>query len=142
MDKDDRLIYLLFTAQQRLRTYLKNAMVSEGIKVTVAQAGILFLLKQKNDRTMTELSRLLLIDNSTITGLVDRLEKAGLVGRGQNPDDRRASQVYITQEGIEEINRAKTVILKVNDEVKNSHTDVELDHFKKVLRGVVERFNV
>jgi DNA-binding MarR family transcriptional regulator len=139
--KDDRLIYLLFTAQQKLRTYLKNAMISEGIKVTVAQAGILFLLKQKNDRTMTELSRLLLIDNSTITGLVDRLEKTGLVRRSQNPDDRRASRVYITSEGIEEINRAKIVILKVNDEIKNSHTDVELDHFKKVLRGVVERFN-
>jgi DNA-binding MarR family transcriptional regulator len=139
--KDDRLIYLLFTAQQKLRTYLKNTMVSEGIKVTVAQAGILFLLKQKNDRTMTELSRLLSIDNSTITGLVDRLEKTGLVRRSQNPDDRRASRVYITSEGIEEINRAKIVILKVNDEIKNSHTDVELDHFKKVLRGVVERFN-
>ncbi|TRZ48533.1 MarR family transcriptional regulator, partial [bacterium] len=95
MPPDDRLIYLLFTAQQKLRTYLKKMMTKENVRVTTAQAGILFLLKQKDGRTMSELSQILSIDNSTITGLVDRLEKTGLVRRNASPHDRRASHVFI-----------------------------------------------
>jgi DNA-binding MarR family transcriptional regulator len=76
MRSDDRLIYLIFKAQQKLRTHLSNLMVRENVKVTPAQAGILFLLAEKEGRTMSELSQILSMDNSTITGLVDRLEKA------------------------------------------------------------------
>jgi hypothetical protein len=45
MNADDILIYLIFTAQNKLRTYLNNTMTADGVKVTVAQSGILFLLK-------------------------------------------------------------------------------------------------
>jgi len=119
MPPDDRLIYLLFTAQQKLRTYLKKMMTKENVRVTTAQAGILFLLKQKDGRTMSELSQILSIDNSTITGLVDRLEKTGLVRRNASPHDRRASHVFINPQGIEEVDKAKRVIRRVNQEVKN-----------------------
>ena len=71
---DDRLIYLIFTAQHRLREYLKNALLAEGVMITPVQSGILFLLEEKDGRTMSEISQILSIDNSTITGLVDRLE--------------------------------------------------------------------
>lgn len=81
MPPDDRLIYLIFTAQQKLRNHLANVMMRENVRVTPAQAGILFLLAEKDGRTMSELSRILSIDNSTLTGLVDRLEKAGLARR-------------------------------------------------------------
>jgi len=77
MDTDDRLIFLVFTAQQKLRNYLQNELTREGLKITIAQGGILALLKQNNGRTMTELSQILSIDNSTITGLIDRLNVAG-----------------------------------------------------------------
>ena len=81
MLKDDRLIYLVFTAQQKLRTYLKNAFSEAGVTITPAQSGILFLLKKKNGQTMSELTQVLSLDNSTLTGLVDRLERAGFVKR-------------------------------------------------------------
>ena len=89
--QDDRLIYQVFMAQQKLRIYLKSALLAEGVKVTPTQTGILFLLKRKNGMTMTELSQVLAADNSTMTGLVDRLEKSGFVVREASPTDRRAS---------------------------------------------------
>ena len=75
--KDDRLIYLVFTAQNRLRMYIRDELMAAGLKITLVQAGILFLLEEKNGRPMSEFSRLLSLDNSTITGLIDRLEKSG-----------------------------------------------------------------
>lgn len=48
MQTYDRLLYQVFMAQQKLWTYLKNALSMEGVRVTTAQADILFLLKQKD----------------------------------------------------------------------------------------------
>ena len=141
MPPDDRLIYLLFTAQQKLRTYLKKMMTKENVRVTTAQAGILFLLKQKDGRTMSELSQLLSIDNSTITGLVDRLEKTGLVRRDASPHDRRASHVFINPQGMEEVDKAKKVIRMVNQEIKNGFSAEELDSFNRILKSFFHKFD-
>ncbi len=141
MPTDDRLIYLVFTAQQKLRTYLNNCLVAEGVKVTTAQSGILFLLKQQTGRTMTELSQIIGFDNSTVTGLVDRLEKSGLVTRNSNPSDRRLSHIYITPRGLEEVNKAKAVIRKVNEEIKKGFTPEEIEAFKGVLKSFFKKFN-
>ena len=141
MPPDDRLIYLLFTAQQKLRTYLKKMMTKENVRVTTAQAGILFLLKQKDGRTMSELSQILSIDNSTITGLVDRLEKTGLVRRNASPHDRRASHVFINPQGIEEVDKARRVIRMVNQEIKNGFSAEELESFNRILRSFFHKFD-
>lgn len=138
--KDDRLIYLVFTAQQKLRTYLKNAMSESGVTITPAQSAILFLLKKKNGQTMSGLSSVLSLDNSTLTGLVDRLERAGFVRRNAGTADRRASHVFITDSGGEEIERARIVIRRVNDRIREDFTDEEMEAFKKVLRSFFERF--
>ena len=141
MAQDDQLIYLVFTAQQKLRNYLKNALDAEGVRVTPAQTGILFLLEQKTGRTMTELSQILSADNSTMTGLVDRLEKSGLVKRESNPGDRRALLIHITPEGVEAIDRAKGVIRKVNEELRADHSEEDMAAFRKVLNGFFVKFN-
>lgn len=141
MFADDRLIYMIFNAQQKLRTNLKNALEMEGIKVTPAQAGILFLLKERDGQTMTELSQVLSIDNSTMTGLIDRLQKSGFVNRIAGLKDRRISRIRITTQGMEEIERAKAVIHKVNEKIKSGFSQQEMDTFKSVLNSFFEKFN-
>lgn len=141
MSNDDRLIYMIFTAQQKLRTHLKNALATEGIRVPPAQAGILFLLKERDGQTMSELSQVLSIDNSTLTGLVDRLQKSGFVNRMASSKDRRISRIHVTPQGLEEIARAKTVIKKVNEEIKSGFSQQELNTFKRVLNSFFEKFN-
>ncbi len=48
---------------------------------------------------MTELSRSLYLEKSSLTGLVDRAERRGLVARTRGSRDRRACQVVLTSEG-------------------------------------------
>ena len=140
MPKDDRLIYLVFTAQLKLKTYLKNAFSEAGVTITPAQSGILFLLKKKNGQTMSELSQVLSLDNSTLTGLVDRLERTSLVQRNVSTADRRASHVFITDKGSEEIDRARVVIRRVNEQIKADFTENEVEAFKKILKSFFARF--
>lgn len=141
MQTDDRLIYQVFMAQQKLQTYLKNVLAMEGVKVTATQAGILFLLKNKDGQSMTGLSQVLSIDNSTITGLIDRLEKSGFVSRNTSTSDRRIYHIYITPQGIEESNRAKAVIKRVNEEIKSGFSQADIEVFKRILNSFLDKFN-
>jgi DNA-binding MarR family transcriptional regulator len=140
MKNDDRLIYLLFMAQQKLRTYINNALLAGDIKTTLSQAGILFLLRQEDGQSMTQLSNALDIDNSTLTGLIDRMERSGFVARSPGGSDRRAFRISITPQGLEESNRARPLIRKINQEIKSGFSREEIETFKRVLRGLLEKF--
>jgi DNA-binding MarR family transcriptional regulator len=60
---------------------------------------------------LTELSERLLIRPPSVTGVVDRLERAGLVVREGSPTDLRAKQVALTDRGHDLVRR----ILAVHD---------------------------
>ena len=51
--------------------------------------------------SMTDLATYLGLDKSTISGLVDRAEKRGLLRRTQNPLDGRGVDVALTARGVE-----------------------------------------
>jgi DNA-binding MarR family transcriptional regulator len=140
--QDERLIYLLFTAQHKLKMHIKDQLLKAGLKTTLGQTGILFMLVEKNDQAMSELSRLLFLDNSTVTGLIDRLEKAGLVQRKANPKDRRVSLIHITPQGIKEAKKAGQVINRINEEIKTGFSKQEINSFIKVLTGFLVNPNM
>lgn len=56
-------------------------------------------LDEVQGRAMVDLSRILFTDKSNVTGIVDRLEKAGLATRTPAPHDRRVILVKLTPEG-------------------------------------------
>jgi DNA-binding MarR family transcriptional regulator len=140
MRTDDRLIYLVSMAQHTLRTYLNNLFSKEGMKITPPQATILFLLQERDGRIMSELGQAIGVDNSAITGLVDRLEKAKLVTRKLNPDDRRSLFIYITPGGLKEAKKAEAIIRRVNESIKAGFSARDMDAFNRILRSFFEKF--
>jgi DNA-binding MarR family transcriptional regulator len=89
---------------------------------------------------MSELGQVLGIENSAITQLVDRLEDAKFLRRKMDPNDRRVLLISATPEGKAEAEKAKLIIRKVNEEIKSGFTSREIDIFKAVLSGILERF--
>jgi DNA-binding MarR family transcriptional regulator len=68
-------------------------------ELTPAQYSILGLLWDRDRRQFNELSTACCCSPSTVTGVVDTLEKKGLVSREPNPSDRRSLLVTLTEEG-------------------------------------------
>lgn len=130
---DDRIFYHLSRAENRMKTYMKKTFRENNISISPAQIGILFLLMKNNSQSMSELSRVLEIDNSAITRLVDSLEKMDFVKRDSNPDDRRQYLIFLTEKGEKEINRAKIIVQKTNEKVKGDIPEEELAIFLKVI---------
>ena len=137
---DDRLLYLLSRAQHRLKNHLKREFTAAEVRVSPAQMGILFLLKQRDARPMNELGRMLDIDNSAITGLVDRMERQDFVRRMPRADDRRQSLIGITDKGIEEAARAARIARKTNEVIKDGFAPEEIEIFTRILSAFFEKF--
>lgn len=110
--------------------------------MTLAQAGILFLLKEKDGRYMSEMGQVIGVDNSAMTRLVDRLERAGLVKRQIDPQNRRAISILLTPAGRKEVAQALTVIKFVNKEIKKDYLPEEVEAFKKILSGILQKFKM
>lgn len=142
MSNDDRLIYLLSITQQTLKDHTNRTLADQGAKVTLAQAGILFLLKEKDGRYMSEMGQVIGVDNSAMTRLVDRLERAGLVKRQIDPQNRRAISILLTPAGRKEVAQALTVIKFVNKEIKKDYLPEEVEAFKKILSGILQKFKM
>jgi DNA-binding MarR family transcriptional regulator len=66
--------------------------------LSMIQMRLLGVLRDRKP-TMNELGRLLGLDKSSITGLVDRAERRGLVQRVPSTVDRRVIQVSLTGKG-------------------------------------------
>jgi DNA-binding MarR family transcriptional regulator len=69
------------------------------IGLSASQFEILRILWQQDQLTLGELSRLCCCAPANITGLVDRLEKKGLLRRTIDGEDRRIARICLTTEG-------------------------------------------
>jgi DNA-binding MarR family transcriptional regulator len=140
MPKNDRLIYLMSTAQHLLKNYMIVAFKRDGVKITPSHSTVLFSLLKNNSQSMNELGKTLHIENSTVTGLIDRLEKGEFVERTSDPTDRRKWNISITENGIREIKKASKTIKRINGIIKDGHPKEDIEAFKRVLNRFFDKF--
>lgn len=67
--------------------------------VSMSHFHLMALLARHGELGMTRIADVLDVSLSTATGLIDRMEERGLVGRVRVPDDRRAVRVNLTDTG-------------------------------------------
>lgn len=97
IDIEKSVGFLLAKAYQRACLIFKEEF--EGYDLTSQQFGLLGFLWQEDGITQAELSAKSQIDRTTMGGLIDRLEKEGLVVRRSHPEDRRAYRICLTEKG-------------------------------------------
>jgi DNA-binding MarR family transcriptional regulator len=69
--------------------------------ITDAQFNVLIQLRYARQNTLSQadLGRRLVVNKADMTGIIDRLERAGLVERADHPKDRRVNIIKITKKG-------------------------------------------
>jgi DNA-binding MarR family transcriptional regulator len=137
---EDRFIFLISKVCQKLIINLQKAFSESGVEVTPIQVMLLFFLQKNDGSSLTQISQGLMLENPTITGLIDRLEKSGYVKRFDHPNDRRVYLVHITEKGNRVAKKALPIIKKLNEQIKEGYSKSEIDDFKKVLIGAFNKF--
>jgi DNA-binding MarR family transcriptional regulator len=140
MAVEDRLIFLISKVYQKLILNLQKAFSQKGVEVTPIQVMLLFFLQKNNGSSLTQISQGLMLENPTVTGLIDRLEKLSYVKRTDHPEDRRVYLVHLTEKGNKVANRALPIVKKLNEEIKKGYSKEEIENFKKVLIGAFKKF--
>lgn len=75
--------------------------------LSIIQTRLLGVLRDRRP-TMNELAKLLALDKSSVSGLVERAERRGLVARSSSPADGRAVLVTLTDEGRSLVGQASS----------------------------------
>ena len=128
--------YLLTTAQHSVFQYL-NGKLSE-YDVTPSQYGVLSCLWQREFATPKQISEILCLETSTISGVLDRMQKKGLIDRVINRNDRREVRVVPTEKGKALEEPISKIIDEVNEEGLKCFTDEEVALLKNQLRTISE----
>jgi DNA-binding MarR family transcriptional regulator len=89
------------------------------VLATLRRAGEPYTLSPR------ELSSTLMLTTGGMTGRLDKLERAGLLARSPDPNDRRALRVSLTERGLALVNDAVTVGLDAQAEVLTAAMDEE-----------------
>lgn len=128
--------FLLAKAYQRAFAVFREEL--EEFDLTPPQYAILAFLWQQDGLTQVELSEKSQVDRTTLGGLIDRLEKSGLVERHTHPHDRRAYQIKLTPQGrsleIQLKECSKKALAKLTSGLSNKDI-AELGRILEILRG-------
>jgi DNA-binding MarR family transcriptional regulator len=89
----EAIIYL-YTESRRITKELAKRADLTGPQLTVVK-----LLEQVGDLSLSELSDKIRAQNSTVTGIIDRMEREGLVTRERSKEDRRVVHIRLTAKG-------------------------------------------
>jgi DNA-binding MarR family transcriptional regulator len=129
---EDSVGYLLARARSKLAKSLDIALDNHGI--THAQGSILLMLGSGRYETAADLARELYIDSASMTRMIDRLEKRGLLFRVRRDDDRRVVSLRLTQVGQGLANRLPDLYVSVRNRNFAEFTGEELKTLSSLLR--------
>lgn len=124
----------LHKASRQLTVYLEARTGELG--VSPLEGHILTYLRKYAPAPVGELVRVFGLKPSTLTSLLDRLERAGLVRRELNPADRRSLLVHLTDRGRDLSARLNRQLQKLEDEIRARLRRPELKGFRAVMAAV------
>jgi DNA-binding MarR family transcriptional regulator len=142
----------LSVSKQRLRLWVRLLRTSRAIEgelrerlrltfqITLPQFDVMAALARAEDgMTMTELSRMLMVSNGNVTGIVDRLVADKLVLRKAPAEDRRAIIVRLTPKGISQFDAMAKVHEDWVDKLLSDFGGVEVEAMIQHLDGLATR---
>ena len=129
---------MLINSAHRAMTkrFVQNAMKS-GLDISLDQWMVLGPIWQLESASQKELGEITLKDKTSITRLVDILEKKNLVVRVEDQIDHRIKRVILTNAGKQLFFDVLPIMEKTREEVRKDISDQEIEIFKNVLSSII-----
>ena len=96
---DNQVCFRLYTAS-RLVTQAYTPMLT-ALGITYPQYLVLMVLWENDNQPVNDIARRLVLETNTVTPLLQRMEKLGIVSRTRGEQDKRQQIVSLTQKGRE-----------------------------------------
>ena len=103
-----------------------------------ARGRIIFALWGKDGVPIKQLCEKTSLDKSTLTGIIDRLERDGYIERNQSPYDKRSSLISLTGKEKEFEQSIKRVSNQMNKVYYKGFSDNEIIQFEDMLQRILD----
>ncbi|MGE0092716.1 MAG: MarR family winged helix-turn-helix transcriptional regulator [Bacteroidales bacterium] len=134
---DNQICFPLYAAS-RLTTQL-YAPILNVLGLTYPQYLVMMVLWQYHELTVNEICSKLILESNTVTPLLKRLEKKGLLVRKRSTKDERNVLVTLTEEGLMLRDEAVSVPAKIFGKLNSEEvTKEELLSFKNTLLKLLQ----
>ena len=130
-----RLRQLLFEIEQLKRSKVQEFLLGIGLTPGQGQARILMSLESSEHVTQRKLADECMLDVTTMSRTLDRLEKQGLIERRRNPGCRRAYLISLTAAGRVTAGEVKAGFRQLEEILFDGFGQEEMDS----LAGKLER---
>ena len=137
--RTESLVFLVHEVARLFRRRFEEDAKLHGF--TLPQWRALAEIFQNEGISQVALASILDVDQMTVSGIVSRLEKRGLIERYPSPNDSRAKLARLTPEGRELITRAKNVGRVVHEKALDGLSEAERIELKAGLALVRDNLN-
>jgi len=129
------LSYCLEKTALKLRTRLQIVWEKNGF--IGPQLGILSLLIRMGALNQMELGQQMRIDKASMVKFLDGLENLGLIKRVNDPHDRRAKLLEVTQKGLKNFQKALREASKIEKDFLKDFNESEIHQFRLLLKKLL-----
>jgi DNA-binding MarR family transcriptional regulator len=112
-----------------------------ALDLTMAQAKLLYVVSAAGELTMSDIAQRLGVTISTASGAVDHLVGLGLIGRSDDPANRRQVRVSVTELGhdtLEQLRELSTRQLRALFDVLDDDDLAVIEHATRLMTHAVE----
>ena len=131
---DNCINYLLTGAQHAVFQYMKKNL--SQFDITPIQYGVLGCIWEFDMHNPKEIAAHLGVENSTISGILERMENKGLIRRMIDSTDRRFIHIELTDLSKSLEVPVRTVVTEVDNNVLGQFSEDEIITLKDILRRI------
>lgn len=138
MNLQDSMGFLINKLAHKMATGLDSRLKEHG--VTISQWTILAVLWKHEGIAQVEIQQHLAIEGSTVTGIIQRMIREGLIQRKVDPEDRRVQRVYLTDKGRALEEKLVIEAMTVNQQALQGLSEDEQAFFMRLLKRSLSNF--
>ncbi|WP_071674684.1 MarR family winged helix-turn-helix transcriptional regulator [Nioella nitratireducens] len=116
-------------------------MAALGVELTPVQFAALSAIDTRPGIAQAELAGTIAYDQTTLGGVIDRLQQKGLVQREISPTDRRARVLTVTGPGRALLDRIRPEVRALQDDILSGLDEGEKDHLLRLLKKTTDAGN-
>lgn len=111
----------------------------DRLGITYPQYLVLMVLWEKDEITVNEITRKLILNTNTVTPLLKRMEQGGLIQRSRSDHDERKVVITLTEKGFGMMEEASQIPLQLADRLNQGvlSTD-QLKNLKETLNQLID----
>lgn len=134
----DKRIYYKLNMARHLLSKRVDSILEKRLGIKSVQVGAIFFLLTNDGCMLGELSAGLNLNNSAITGLVSRMEKAGLLKKVPCSVDGRSFRLFLTKKAKQIGKKAFPLMTQFNQRLYSGFTETELEVVNRFLDSAIK----